>query len=223
MTVTLDQLRTRVLDRVEFVTSSNGDGFVSRTELDGYINAVGSELHDLLVVRYEDHLTSPFPTTFSLSGSSFTYSLPSDFFKLRGVDWDDGGTWVPLRRYNHQERGKWLTPSSNWDGDRDRRFLIMGSYLTFVPQDDCSGGYRFWYVPRWTDLSGSSQALPTVMEQWSEYIVVGAGIKCRAKEESDASALMAEKAELLRRIEAGAQNRDAADQEFIGSTWNWDW
>lgn len=220
MTVTLEQLRTQVLDRVEFVTASDGSGFVSRTELDGYINAAGSELQDVLVVRYEDHLTSPFPTTFSLSGSSYTHQLPSDFFKLRGVDWNDGGTWVPLRRYKHEERHRWQGPGAS---DAERRFTVMGDYIVLVPQDSCSGDYRFNYVPKWTDLSGSSQTLPSVMEQWAEYIVVDAGIKCLVKEESDPSALMARKAELVKRIESAAANRDASDQEFISSLYEWEW
>jgi len=221
--VTLNQLRDQVMDRVEFVTASNGDGFVSRSELDGYINAAASELHDVLVVRYEDHLTSPFPTTFSLTGSAYTYLLPSNFFKLRGVDWSDGGTWVPLRRFQHEERGRWMPGGGGLYLERERRFTIMGSYLKFAPEDDCAGTYRFHYVPRWTPLSASAEPLPSVMEQWAEYIVVDAGIKCLAKEESDPSVLVMRKAELLKRIEAGAANRDASDQEFIGSVWHWEW
>ncbi len=223
MTVTLDQLRVRVLDRIEFVTASNGDGYVSRTELDGYINSAGSELHDILATKYEDYLTSPFPTTFTVTGSSYTQSLPSDFFKLRGIDYSDAGEWVPLRRYLHEERGRWSIGGSAFGWSRERRFTIMGTSIVLAPQDDCAGDYRFLYVPKWTDLSGSAQAIPEVMEQWTEYIVVDAAIKCLVKEESDASALVNRKAELYRRIEANATNRDASDQDFVASLWNWGW
>ena len=68
MTVSLEQLRDRVMDRVEFVTGSDGSGFVSRTELTVYINESAGELHEMLATVYEDYFTSPFPTTFTLSG-----------------------------------------------------------------------------------------------------------------------------------------------------------
>jgi hypothetical protein len=126
-----------------------------------------------------------------------------------------------LRRYKHEERDRFVGPSSYSTGE-ERRFTIMASHIVIAPDARASGDYRFWYVPKWTDLSSSVQAIPAPMEQWAEYIAVDAAIKCLLKEESDASALMMRKAELGRRIENGAQNRDASEQDFIGSSyWSW--
>lgn len=219
MTTTLDDLRLMAREMADMVSSS----FVTDAELGRYINQVGSELHEKLVVRYEDYFTSPTPTTFSLSGSTNTYSLPSDYFKLRGVDYSDGGEWVSMRRYKHEERD-WFNRSNSFShGYRgsDRRYTVMGTSIVVAPDDEASGDYRFWYVPKWTALSSSSQPLPTAMEQWSEYIAVGAAIRCMLKEESDPSALMQRKAELDNRIEDAASNRDASEPEYVSRSWGW--
>lgn len=217
MSVSLSDLRLMTRERADMVSSS----FVTTSELDRMINGSAGELHELLVVRYEDYFTSPSPTTFSLSGSTNTYALPADFFKLRGIDRSDGGEWISLRRYKHEERDRFFGPAAYTRSGEERRFTIMASQIVVAPESRASGDYRFWYVPKWTDLSSSAQTIPSPMEQWAEYIAVDAAIKCLLKEESDVSALVMRKGELFRRIENGATNRDASEQEFIGSTyWN---
>jgi hypothetical protein len=51
--------------------------------------------------------------------------------------------------------------------------------------------------------------------------VVDAAIKALAKEESDVTELMAEKAMLKQRIEESAQNRDAGMPDTISNTRSW--
>ena len=63
------------------------------------------------------------------------------------------------------------------------------------------------------------------MSGWEEYIVCDSAIKMTQKEESDCSILLAQKAALLARIEAAAENRDAgspqtvADSKRANSVW----
>lgn len=60
---------------------------------------------------------------------------------------------------------------------------------------------------------------------WMEYVVTDAAIKCLQKEESDTSVLQLQKAALIKRIEAAAENRDAgspatvADVQWTNGTW----
>lgn len=60
---------------------------------------------------------------------------------------------------------------------------------------------------------------------WLEYVVTDAAIKMLQKEESDTSVLQLQKAALIRRIEAAAENRDAgspatiADVQWTNGTW----
>jgi hypothetical protein len=50
---------------------------------------------------------------------------------------------------------------------------------------------------------------------WEEYVILDAAIKALLKEESDANALMSQKAAMLRRIEESAPNRDAAEAPTV--------
>jgi hypothetical protein len=60
---------------------------------------------------------------------------------------------------------------------------------------------------------------------WLEYVITDAAIKAMQKEESDVSVLMAQKAALVARIIAAAENRDAgnpatvADVQFTSGAW----
>lgn len=60
---------------------------------------------------------------------------------------------------------------------------------------------------------------------WLEYVVTDAAIKMMQKEESDTSTLQFQKAALIKRIEAAAENRDAgspatiADVQWTNGTW----
>jgi hypothetical protein len=187
--------------------------FITRAELEGYVNNSGGELWDILMTRYEDYTTTPEWTQFSLSGSNYQYTLPADCVKIRGVEYYDVGDWSTLKRYTLEDRDRWRDTQWRW-GSGDRRYTILGSRLSFVPEDEASGQYRFRYIQAWTTLTGSSQTV-SLPNGWEEYLVVDAAIKCKQKEESDTAALEMRKAGLLRRIEAASSNRDAGEQEFL--------
>jgi len=218
--ISLATLRTRAREHADMVSSS----FIGSSELDGFINASGGELWDILITRYEDYCTTPEWTTFTLSGSNYQSALPADCVKLRGVEHYDRGEWTAIKRYTLEDRDRWRDTQWRWGSD-ERRYTILGSRLSFVPEDDASGQYRFRYVQAWTPLSSSTQTV-SLPNGWEEYIAVDAAIKCKQKEESDTSALEMRKAALLRRIEAAASNRDAGEQEFLtdpNEVWSRGW
>jgi hypothetical protein len=93
----------------------------------------------------------------------------------------------------------------------------MGSTLVIAPPANCAGSYRYFYVPRWTNLVNDTDLVPDALTigGWHEYIVVDMAIKCLAKEESDTTVLEGRKLALLRRIESESANRDASEQDFV--------
>lgn len=86
-----------------------------------------------------------------------------------------------------------------------------------------------------TTLYGTGTITPPVVEQpnmvadgisgWLEYVITDAAIKMLQKEESDTSVFQFQKAALIKRIEAAAENRDAgspatiADVQWTNGTW----
>lgn len=217
---TLAQLRTRAREHADMISSS----FVGTSELDGFINASGGELWDLLMTRYEDYCTTPGYTQFSVTGSNYQEVLPSDFIKLRGLEYEDSGDWVTMRRYTLEDRDRWRDNQWNFGSDQ-RRYIVIGGFtggvISIVPEDAATGTYRYRYVKAWTPLTGSGDSI-ALPNGWEEYIAVDAAIKCKQKEESDASMLMMQKASLLTRIESAATNRDASEQDFISDP-GYDW
>lgn len=210
-TVTLAQLKTQIRERADMENST----FISDTELLSYINLSYAELYDLLVSRFEDYYTLSTNLTIS-SGSSV--ALPTDFYKLRGVDLrldSSGNSWSAVPKFNFNNRN---TRSANvsrlLSGQFNTSYRIVGSDLHMVPTDNATGTYRLWYVPVYTPLASDSDTLDGV-NGWEEYIIVDAAIKMLAKEESSTTHLDQQKQALIDRVEQMAQNRDMDQPEVI--------
>lgn len=236
MAVTLASLRDQTRQRADMENS----GFVSDTELNVYLNNSAWELYDLVVSRFEDQFIytdsiTGLPPTYTITNTDQNwFTLPTNFYKLRGVDRNQdqsSDNWFTLRKWNFAERNNFISRGlrSAW-GISSVCYRILGNKVQILPQGDSAGTYRLWYVPKMTEMSASVDLDPTI-EMWSEYVVVDSAIKCLIKEESDTTMLMAVKQGLLQRIEAMATNRDAGEPERIanvrgglgyGAIWNGD-
>lgn len=61
---------------------------------------------------------------------------------------------------------------------------------------------------RW-NTGNPNAVVDNKIRHWLEYVVIDSAIKCMVKEESDPSALMAQKVVAVQRLESAAENRDA--------------
>lgn len=177
-------------------------------ELRRWVNQSGRELHGHFVTKYVDHLTSPSPATFVLSGSQSTYAWPSIVMKPRRLEELRGGRWVKL--------GKSQFESHASLADGPRSFLVMGRSFVVLPENNAAGTYRYWIIPRWTDMTGSLDALPAALDDYADYVEVDVAIKCLGKRGMDAGALMQQKRTILERIEREAAIADAGDADSVG-------
>jgi hypothetical protein len=207
-TMTLLQLRTAARQRADQVNST----FVSDPELTGYVNQSAYELYDLMVAAYGDaYFAKTPPYSFTTDGTNETFALPTDLYKLLGVDLQTNGApngWLTLRPFNMAERNRnWRPNAAPIVGFTSLRYRLSGSNLWLTPLPSSGQTVRIWYVPRMTELSADADILDG-MSGWTEYVIVDAAIKMMVKEESDPSALMAQKAGLLKRITEMAPNRD---------------
>ncbi len=229
MAVTLASLRDQARQRADMQNS----GFVSDSELNVYLNNSAWELSDIVVSRFEDQFikvdsVTGLPPTYTISNTATNwFTLPSDFYKLRGVDRQQDSSsdnWFTLRKWNFAERNTFVSRGLRTAyGMISASYRVVGNQVQILPQSDSTGTYRLWYVPKMTDMTALID-LDSTIEMWSEYVVVDAAIKCLMKEESDTSMLMAVKQGLKQRIEAMATNRDAGEPERIadvnGSIYN---
>lgn len=210
MSITLAQLKSQARDRADMTNSQ----FVSDSELVNYINGSVAELHDLLIAAYDnDYFITEY--TFNTVSGTDSYALPNDFYKLRGIDSKIGtDQWFTLQPFNFNERNSkndlvaYLAYGNNF------RYRIIGSEVVFSPVPQGIYSIKLWYIPVATKLTSDSDTLNDI-NQFSEYVIVDAAIKMANKEETDVSVLAAQKAELRRRIEVMAQNRNADKSESI--------
>lgn len=211
MSITLLQLRTQARQRADMENSE----FVSDSELNNYINASIAELHDILIQSYgSDYYVKS--STFNTAAGTASYALPSDFYKLQGVEAKvSGNSYITLKKFNFNERNRYETAIVwNLAGIPLARYRIIGSNMQFSPTPDQIVEIKLWYTPVATKLSADGDTLDDV-NQFAEYVITDAAIKMMQKEESDVTILMAQKQALLQRITYASQNRDAGEPESV--------
>jgi len=134
--VTIQQLIDQSRRRADMEFSA----FVEDAELIDYINDGVTELYDLLVAAYgNDYFYAFADTAFVVNTNS--YPLPSDFYKLIGVDLETGtgtGKYDPAGNFMERQR----TRSSG-----RLRYRMRGDKLFWTPDPTDTRNYRLHYVP----------------------------------------------------------------------------
>lgn len=225
-TITLGELKTQVRQRADMENST----FISDDELTDYINKSKDELYDILVQKFGADYYTTYQDISLVSGTS-EYSLPVDFYKAMGVDYQvtGDGKWITLRPFMFSERNRYnSTVRNSIIGAIDLEYRIRNDKLWFRNAPIQSGTARLWYIPVATDLSSDTDTIMGV-NGWEEYVVIDAAIKCLVKEESDTTALRSDKQAMMQRIEAAAENRDAGSPQRVTDARsddyyeNWGW
>lgn len=213
--LSLGQLRLNAKQRADMVNSN----FLTTAEWNSNINNSYFELYDLLITVFENYyLQSPyqFQTT-----AAQQYTLPTDFYKLVGVDGGVSGgntAWVTLPKFDFIDRNQYIYPqlSSTLLGVGAFGYRLMGNTL-FIPIPTSGQWIQVWYIPKLTQLLQDTD-IATGVSGWLEYVIVDAAIKAMQKEESDVSVLMAQKMSLIKRIEESAMNRDVGAPDTVSDT-----
>lgn len=216
-TTTLSTLRSDIRSRADMDNSE----FITDSELNSYINASYAELYDILVSRFEDYYTTT--SSHSVASGASEFSVPADFYKLRGVDRQySGNDYYSLSKFNFNQRNfKNRRVSNSLWGTINVNYRLVGNNIELIPEDQASGTYRMWYVPACPVLSLDADTVDGV-NGFEEYIVVDVCIKVLEKEESDTTTFQRQKAALMKRIEEMAAQRDAGEPDRITDTVSWD-
>lgn len=202
-TFTLAELIADVRARTDL---QHDTGFVSDDELTRYLNQSIAEWYELVVsARGEQYFQKCATLTVSPCG---TATLPADFYKLVGVDIEHGGRWISLRPLPLAERTRYMNDRS---AAYPSRYQVMaGRKLALLPAPRRQMQCTVLYLPTAPALSlDSPSATFDGVSGWEEYAVVDACIKVLQKGDRDVRVLLAQKADMRRRIEEMAQDRHA--------------
>lgn len=219
----LSELITATRQRADMVNSQ----FVSDSEVTSYINQSYFELYDLLIQKFGDNYYVAPQLTITTDGVNSQFALPDGslysnapaFYKMLGVDLvlntNVPSSAVRLEQFDFNNRNDYGFPNVQaFGGASNLRYRINGSKIWFSPLPSANQSIGLWYIPRMTTLSTGTDAVDGV-SGWTEYIIIDAAIKCLQKEESDVSVLAVQKGEMIKRIEAAAENRDAGSPPTV--------
>lgn len=174
-----------IIDRARLHADMRGTGFMRDAELLDLMNEVYPELYDELVASYESYYQTS--NTISIVNGTNSYSLPADFYKLTGVDFEvSSGQYITLKPFMEAERNASLTTNTN------------------IP----SGTIRLRYVPAPTMFTSLSQTVDGVAG-WDRLLSLLLAIDMLDAEESDSSPLYKKYQRTLERIRGMAAPRDA--------------
>lgn len=218
-TVTLADIKTQARQRADMENSE----FISDSELLSYINSSYAELYDLIVSRFEDYYVES--TELTITSGNSTITLPSDFYKLKGLDRKYGSSteYCTVERFDWKSRNQRNSSVARSSlGVSNTSYRIVKDEIRILPEADAPGTYRLWYIPTFTRLSDDADTVDGV-NGWEEYIVIDAAIKMMQKEESDVSVLAAQKNMIVKRVEDMAQQRDADMPETISDVQSLGW
>ncbi len=202
--VTLLSIRTDVRRRADMVNSN----FIDDATLNGWINKSVKTLVDIIVSKYgEDYYSSTY--TFTTTTNTDLYNLPPDFYKLLGIEAKlSGNDWIELLRLNFRNRNIY-NYSPFYAGYIDYpKYKLQGSQILLRPVPQAGMEVRIWYVNVPGTLVADGDTFDFI-NGWDDFVACDVAIRCLNPEESDVSALMAQKAEITERILRTATFRDA--------------
>lgn len=216
--MTLLELRTAVRQRADIVNSTQ---FFPDAELNSYINQSYFELYDLLVQKFGDNYFVANPFSITTDGVNFLYSLPTDMYKLMGVDLalsNTADSYVTIKPFLMSDRNRYSVPNfQSFYGVTNLRYRLNGNKLWLTPLPAANQNLRLWYVPTMTTLALDTDTVNGV-SGWTEYIIIDACIKVKEKEESESSAFINQKMAMMKRIENAAENRDQGSPKTVADT-----
>lgn len=211
--VTLAAITLAAQQRADMVNSN----FITAAEWTSMVNASLQQLWEKLVEAYGSDYEVQSAFAITTDGTNDHYALPSDFFKLLGVDLQlsPGASssstqgWVSVWRFNFADRNKYTLPNlQTFYGRTNLKYRLSGTNIFFIPMPSSGQSLRLWYAPKMTALAAASDTFDDV-NGWAEWAINDVAIKAKVKEESPIGELLQLQAAQEERLTHVIENRDA--------------
>lgn len=194
------ELRTRIRQK----TNKEKSQFVTDSEIDSLIEESYSVMYNKLVSTNENYFISS--TTVSLVANTHTYALPSDFFKLKGVDISRNGVLYQLGLLPWENRNKYQSLSATFTSI-PTEYMFYNNSLRFVPTPNSGYTATIYYIPAPPRYISDATTIDGVAG-FEKYIVNYCAACIRDKEEKDSSIFMNKAALALQEMAAAISPRD---------------
>ena len=210
-TRTAEQMVQDVLERTNLENSE----FVTPEEVLEYLNQERAEL-DSRLRRNEGQVHRSTTTTIAVVAGTVSYALPADFWELLGITGLIDGWQGALEPFMETERASLMNSILIIPAEIGPRYRISGAFIDFLPSTK-SFTATMRYVAGSTRLR-LGMTPPDTIDGYNGYevaMIFGACATALAKEESDPSFYLSEKARIYRLIDANAAQRDASRPERV--------
>lgn len=201
-TFTVGELATKVRLRGDFENSD----FITDALLIDVIDAANTELWDLLTQKWENYQVDEH--TFATVAGTQDYDLPEDFYKLLGVDVQDGNRWYKLHRYDLHERNRY--EHTHYYNTREGfRYALHGTNtVRFTPTPKTAYTIKLLYIPCAPKLTSLNDTVEGI--NGYEQLVVNLAVReCLDREESSTTRITRKIDEQIKRIMESSDARDA--------------
>lgn len=192
-------------------------------EISGLVDLSLAKVHNLLVSLYEDYFTSRW--LIALINNHDTYALPTNFFKIRQVFYENQSTYRwPLRRMNLADMNN--IPMTNYYMNLPVGYALVGSNLQVYPKPSVSAGSPIkllvYYITQYEPPTSDSTPIDfQVAFGWDEWVVNDVVYQIRTKAMMPADDVLRERMELERKMISQAKHRDASGPARVRNT-GWD-
>ena len=199
----------------DFIDSLGANG-TAVTELLRYVNLAYRDLYQQIVLSKEFYFT----TTYAISvvGGTASYALPTDFYKLDGVDMalDNSGRYLTLKPFMFTERNKFRSGLALTIAPYGQvfRYIIVGNNIQFLPLPSQTANIQMWYTPEPVNITtlATTLALPIGSD---EYMSLHIACSMLAKEETDNTALNSKRLEVIAQIRNSFKDRDQGSPSYV--------
>jgi hypothetical protein len=191
------------------------------------LNQAYESLYGLIVRTNENYFINSADTTL-ISGTQ-TYTLPTDFKKLVGMDLAStpGASPVSLTPFNFQERNLYTQANLFTASGQQTtyKYNLQGSNFKLTPTVTGGGVITVWYIP----LTPNIPTTVTEVQTWDcdNYLIAYLAYKMIAKGENDVSAIVGEvelaRQEVIRSVRERDDGRPSRliDLDTIDNAWIW--
>lgn len=209
---TLAEMRSDVRLRADLV----GNGFVTDSEINEYVNQSLAELYDRLVgARGMEYYAAEQVIT-TTSGVE-RYALPATHYETLYMELEYAGQRYRLGSYSLHERARLLDQAITPAAGVPRAFRVIAGDLSFLPVPDSTYTIRHMYAPACPRLVADGDSFDGV-NGWEEYAIWRAVAYVRGKEDLDVSIAIAYVDRLGKRIDELAAFRAQQTTERITDT-----
>lgn len=196
----------------------NQTAFIPDAEITEYLNAGLASLYDLLVqAGGQPWFRNSY--TITTTGNTSSYALPPDFYVMQSVDVQLGQGGIPTisaKPYMEFERNRYKY-YPGWLYGTPIYYRLQGQTVAFVPPPSGAFNVVLNYYPAFVPLVNGADLFDGA-SGWEEHAVWKAVADCKGKGDEDPSYALGKVAELERKIQSMAEQRDAGAPERMTET-----